>query len=262
MLLRNLADLCGISYSSTAVDLASYMREVFKVYFDVKVKQPEMKLRWEIEVDESHFGTTRKYDRGIVRGISVWIVGFVERQTNRIILYPLQNREEAMMKTILLRHVEEGSTVMTDGWPAYNFLNRSNIHDFNVIHTEKFTQTYTNVTTGEHKVIHNNRIEGTWGIAKAKFRSIRGCWLSQMEGHLAELMWRNHQRGNRPEAFFELVKIYTLNGPPVYDYTTPLFDTWTVPAELTDHHLGEEIVRATNEGILEDKVSLFRFLTF
>ena len=66
-----------------SVDWASFMREVFKVFFEVDIKNLEMKLRGEIEVDKSHFGTKRKYDRGFVCGMIMWVVGLLERDTNR-----------------------------------------------------------------------------------------------------------------------------------------------------------------------------------
>ena len=75
---------------------------------------PPMKLRGDVEVDESCFGSRSKYNRGQQRGMKVWIVGLVERSSNRIILYPVDNRiilypvhnRNAMtLTTIIKRHV-------------------------------------------------------------------------------------------------------------------------------------------------------------
>ena len=84
-------------------------------------------------------------------------------------------------------------------------------------------------------------IEGAWAIAKSKFKALKGVRLQQLEGCLAELMWRNQHRGNRAASVFETVKhVYTLTTPPTYSYTTPLFETWTAAYESgEDDYLDE-----------------------
>jgi hypothetical protein len=57
-----------------------------------------------------------------------------------------------------------------------------------------------------------------------------GTQATQWEGHLAEVMWRSEVKGHRYQAFFDLLRsVYTLEGPPEYKYTTPLFDSWPGP---------------------------------
>ena len=60
---------------------------------------------------------------------------------------------------------------------------------------------------------------------------------------------------NRPKAFFNFVKrIYKLHWPPDYDYSTPLFDTWTA---IEDKHLNKETTASNDENAEEEVSRLF-----
>uniref|UniRef100_A0A8W8MNP1 Uncharacterized protein n=1 Tax=Magallana gigas TaxID=29159 RepID=A0A8W8MNP1_MAGGI len=127
------------------------------------------------------------------RGLKIWIFGLVERESNRLLLYPVSDRTE---------------------------------------------ETYVNKETKEEVEVHTNRIEGAWKHAKDHFRKMAGTKLTQFEGHLAEIMWRADVKTNIYSCFFDQLRsIYTLTGPPVYHYTTPLFETWTGILEASDSQL-------------------------
>lgn len=53
-----------------------------------------------------------------------------------------------------------------------------------------------------------------------------------------EIMWRADVKTDIYSCFFDQLRsIYTLSGPPVYHYTTPLFETWTGIPEASDSQL-------------------------
>lgn len=80
-------------------------------------------FRGEVEINRSLFGCWCKY-RGDPRGgLKVWILGMVERATKRIILYPVDARDEATLMPFIERHVEKGTTIYTEGCRAYSSLN-------------------------------------------------------------------------------------------------------------------------------------------
>ena len=85
-----------------------------------------------------------------------------------------------------------------------------------------FKKVYKHKLSGELKVIHTNRTEGSWKQAKDHFRKMSG---SKFESHMAELAWRNHctsRRGTLYDCFFyDVWDIYPLNRPAEYTYTTP-----------------------------------------
>ena len=94
--LHRMSTNTGMDYKKVSVDWASFCRELAVEYLYRYVlgrgHNPPMKLRGDVEVDESCFGSRSKYNRGQKRGMKVWIVGLVERSSNRIIIYPVDNR--------------------------------------------------------------------------------------------------------------------------------------------------------------------------
>ena len=226
--LRQCATFAGISYGSSAVDWAGHIRELFKD--DFRRNRMNHKLSGEIEIDESLFGRRVKYHRGNPNvGVKVWVFGMVERTSNTIILYPVNDRSEATLIPLIERHVQPGSSIYSDGWSAYCDLNNKGYRHFTVLHKYAFKKVYVNEQTKEEVTVHTNRIEGAWKHAKSHFRKMSGTLSSQFEGHMAEIMWRSSAKTNIYEAFFGLMKtVYTLTGPPVFAFSRnePLFDSW------------------------------------
>ena len=71
----------------------------------------KMQPTGEIEIDENVFGRRRKYEKGEIKGMAVWIVGLIERGTNKMIMYPVEDRTEETMKKIIARHVPRGNNL-------------------------------------------------------------------------------------------------------------------------------------------------------
>lgn len=111
-----------------------------------------------------------KHHRGGGQGTRVWILGLVETETNKLILYPVQDRTEATLVEIILKHVEPGSTVLTDGWSSYLNLNKEGFKHFTVNHKKTFKQVYVNELTNDRMVVHTNTIEGAWARSKEEFK--------------------------------------------------------------------------------------------
>jgi len=180
----------GFCYKSTAIDWSNFVRDLFRQY--TKDVVFNWKFSGDVEVDESRCGRCSKNNMGARKGCRIWIVGIMERSSNRIILYPVDCRPEEVLVCLIDIHVEKGSRLFTDGWAAYGKLNECGYEHFTVIHSCQFTRKYVNRETGQEVVCHINNVEGAWAHAKKHFRSINGCSLSTFEGHLAEIMWHNH----------------------------------------------------------------------
>jgi len=126
-------------------------------------------------------------------------------KSKKIILYPIDYRPEEVLVRLIDKHVKKSSRIFTDGWAAYGKLNECGYEQFIVIHSYQFTRKYVNKQTGQEIVCHVNNVEGSWAHAEKHFRSINGCSLSTFEGHLPEIMWRNHvssNSGNKYDEFF------------------------------------------------------------
>ena len=72
---------------------------------------------------------------------------------------------------------------------------------------------------------------------------IVGTKSQQVEGHLAEIIWRSEHKGRVYERFSELVqKEFTLEKMPEYDYTTPLLDSWDGPDLLGSGRHADKVI--------------------
>ena len=151
------SQVAGVGYGSTAVDWASFCRDLFVEYYAQHIR--DEKFSGEVEIDESLFGRRTKYHRGDPRGLKVWIFGLVERTTNRLKVFPVDRRDAATMIPIIQQNVEPGSTVITDGWSAYQGLRSAGYTHYVVEHKKAFSCQCRD-ETGQLITIHTNRIEG------------------------------------------------------------------------------------------------------
>eukprot|EP00057_Strongylocentrotus_purpuratus_P023867 XP_011678341.1 PREDICTED: uncharacterized protein LOC105445032 [Strongylocentrotus purpuratus] len=154
--LRCMSTQAGFDYKKTAVDWANFVRDLVRLF----VKEAPIKLSGEVEVDESLFGRRCKYDKGNPNiGTKVWVISLIERLSNKLILYPVEDRKKETLLHIISHHVEPGSTVLTDGWASYASLNELGYEHSNVMQKETFKATYKHAVTGEVKEVCTNRIE-------------------------------------------------------------------------------------------------------
>jgi len=193
----------------------------------VQTIQP-VKLSGIVEIDESLFGRRIKYHRGRSQGQKIWIFGLVERDTNRIKLFPVDRRNTETLVQLIQDNVSPGSTIYSDGWAAYASLSSLGYTHYVVEHKQTFSQVCTNPDTSETVVVHTNTIEGCWKHAKAYFRRMHGTKIAQFEGHLCEIMWRWWEHENKSVALLNLIRTYyTLTTDPTMTARHPIFPTWS-----------------------------------
>ena len=65
-----------------------------------------------------------------------------ERTSKRVIMYPVDKRNEETLMPIIERHVAVGSKIFTDGWAAYKSLNERGYEHFTVLHKYQFKKEY------------------------------------------------------------------------------------------------------------------------
>jgi len=145
-------------------------------------------------VDESLFGRWTKYHCRDPRGMKIWIFGLVERNTNRLKLFPVHRSYTDTLLSLIKCNVETGSTIITDGSTV-------GYTHYVIEHKKAFSWQCRDKTTGELKTMHANRIEGCWKHAKDNFKRMNRTKVTQYEAHLCEFMWRWWDRCPKPEAF-------------------------------------------------------------
>ena len=86
-------------------------------------------------------------------------------------------RDQSTLEEIILRYVNLGSIIHTDGWPGYeNLANIGYEHEV-VIHKYEFVS-----SSG----VHTNRIESLWGAFKRKYRSVTHKKKDMVSSYIAE----------------------------------------------------------------------------
>jgi transposase-like protein len=101
-----------MAYKSSAVDWANYIRDWFVEYYYRDIRST--KFSGIVEIDESLFGRRVKYNKGKAVGRRIWIFGMVERDSNRIKLFPVSQRDRDTLIPIIQENIEKGSTIYSD----------------------------------------------------------------------------------------------------------------------------------------------------
>ena len=122
-----------------------------------------------VKIDGSLFGRKIKYKGNPQKSKKVWIVGLMERKSNKLILYPVKDRSAETLENIIIKHVRPGSTIYTDGWRGYGKLKQFNYTHFVVNHRNIFKAKYENSDTGDILSVHTNKIERAWQHVKNTF---------------------------------------------------------------------------------------------
>ena len=140
-----------------------------------------------VEMHESMFGK-RKHNRGKLTGRHQWFFEGICRQTRDIFLTLCQGnkRDRPTLEKIIVDNVEKGTTLYTDGWKAYEQLERLGYLWESVNHSEHFVSP-TNPSC------YTNTIEGTWRCS--------------LEDYLPMYLWFNQNRKNGTNNFWCLLNI-------------------------------------------------------
>ncbi|XP_048017584.1 uncharacterized protein LOC125249341 [Megalobrama amblycephala] len=178
----------GITGSSSTLTKLSYrLRGVCKSAIKRMKRRGDLKIgkRHKIVfIDESKFGHKRKYNRGRQSNRASWVFGMlgVKEEFRRPILKVVNQRSAQHLMPILQKHVRQGSTVVSDGWRAYNCLRDAGYNHLTVNHKEVFVDPQTGA--------HTQNIERLWGVCKATVWRFRGNRTeSRLKDHLKVIEW-------------------------------------------------------------------------
>ena len=151
-----------------------------------------------VEVDEAKIGH-RKYNRGrLVDG--TWVLGIIDVHTGdlRIEACPENRRDAETLLAIIGRHVEAGTTIMTDCWKSYIGLTDQGFNHLTVNHSCHFVDPDTWANT--------QKIESTWRGLKR--RICRGGVPKEILGsHLCEYLWQRDVKRRSADPFAEMVEL-------------------------------------------------------
>ena len=96
---------------------------------------------------------SRKYNVGRVLRITDhgWVFGIVEdKPDGRLFLKMVEHRDGPTLKGLIQQHNREGTTIFTDGWPAYDGLGKINqFKHYKINHKEHFVDVQVEVMSPE-----------------------------------------------------------------------------------------------------------------
>ena len=146
-----------------------------------------------VEVDETKVGSRKNHKGRMVDGC--WVFGMVCRKTGelRLEVCPENRRDQNTLLNLIEKHVEKGTTVMSDCWKGYNNLSSNGYEHLTVNHSKNFVDPVTGA--------HTQQIESSW--RQLKRRLCRGGVKKDDYGlHFAEYLWLKR---NKENAFLNFV---------------------------------------------------------
>lgn len=164
-----------------------------------------------VQIDESYFGGTRKYDRGRRVRDGFWVFGMIDVYTKKVAVFLVEDRTKETLVGLIESFILPNTMVHSDGWMAYRELGTGAIpylHEW-VNHSEN----YVDPATGAH----TQEIEGFWSHAKMSWKRSRGMSESMRLPYLDEVAFRWN---NKHEDIFSLLlslmmEYYPVNNIPL-----------------------------------------------
>ena len=123
--------------------------------------------------------------------------GGIERETGKSFLVPVKDRSADTLMTVIRDWIEPGTTIISDGWKAYEGLGAEGYNHLTVNHGIEFV----NPTTGAH----TNTIESMWRTVKLFLGQYnRG---DDYEFHLAHFMFVARCKAKGVAPFLEFLHL-------------------------------------------------------
>ena len=158
---------------------------------------------FEVEIDESLFGTV-KYGRGNpFRHRQCWVLGGKCRQTKEVFMEICKDglRNGETLKEIILRRVAPGTRIYTDQWKGYYGLNSLGFDWDKLETTVNHSKSFLNP---DDPNTHTQGIESNWRVVK---RGLPSSGRYRLNQHLPLHCWLDECDREGKNRFWELLRI-------------------------------------------------------
>ena len=174
----------------TVYDFCNFARDICcqKMEEDPIMFGEEDCIEMEVQIDESIFGKSRKYNRGKAFK-QQWVFGISEAKSHKCMLCVVHDRSAETLCKIIEQHVSRSAhiTIVSDGWASYNTLKERGYKHSVVIHKEEFVN-------AEGK--HTNSVESVWSQVKNWIKSMHGVKRELLPRYLLEFQYRYNYCGS------------------------------------------------------------------
>lgn len=148
-----------------------------------------------VEIDEAFISKADWHKWGFTNVRKTPVIGIYERDSKRVFVHNMENRSKDEIVPIIEKHVEQGSTIYTDGYRAYRNL-KNFTHDF-VNHKER------EFVRGN---VHTNSIENFWGFFKRNVKNIHHSISNKhLQSYLNESVFKFNNRDKTQIELFNLI---------------------------------------------------------
>lgn len=174
---------------------------------------PKLVFDGEVELDEAMFGGHRKGKRGWGAAGKTIVFGIRSRK-GQIIAFPVPDRKQKTLRTIIESHTKPGALYYTDEHTAYGTLDEIGRHEVVTHSKDEYVR----------NDVHINGLEGFWSFAKNFLYAYRGVPRVYFPLYLKYIEFRyNHRDENMFEILADiLVKEISKVKSSVYTVPDPL----------------------------------------
>lgn len=160
-----------------------------------------------VEIDETCVAK-QKHNRGKRKpGSQRWIFGGTERgEGGRCFAHRILRRNKKWLYASIKANIAEGTTIISDEWPAYLRLEKNlPMYKHLLIRHKKdsggsFAKSML-LPDGSKLRIHTNKCEGLWSHLKHKIKKIRGTSKSLLQSYISEGVFRMNIRASKSNIF-------------------------------------------------------------
>ena len=178
-------------------------REKVTIMFNTLKEEKIGGINQIVEIDECQIGR-RKYHRGRPAN-EIWLFGGINRNNkNDVFIQEVQDRKKATLLTEIKNNISDGTTIISDGWPAYKSIVRDlghhNFQHFVVNHKKNFVD---KMNTN----IHTQNIESLWSELRRFLKKYGTNIRRNLSGYVIEFQVRRELKDDISDFILDAIKI-------------------------------------------------------
>lgn len=190
---------------STVSNWYKKFRKLACLFYLLLENKPIGGLNKTVEIDECCIAK-RKYNTGRILRSQQWIFGGITREEPKeFFIEMVKSRNRQTLLEIIKRKILPETTIISDCWRAYNNLEilcpEYNFKHFQINHSE-------NYVSPSNSIIHTQNIESFWSTLKRYLRSKGTNYISNIESHFGNFLYRKKYKDNLFIFFIEHIKLY------------------------------------------------------